>query len=66
MNLPATVPGWTRFSVAQDMLDRISTQQSSFESFLNTKSQMPTNNAERDVLFRDFLQWQQGAAARPK
>jgi len=65
MNLPATVPGWTRFSVAQDMLDRISTQQSSFESFLNTK-QMPTNDAERDVLFRDFLQWQQGAAARPK
>ena len=65
MNLAATVPGWTRFSVAQDMLDRISTQQSSFESFLNTK-QMPTNDAERDVLFRDFLQWQQGAAARPK
>ena len=65
MNLPATVPGWTRFSVAQDMLDRISAQQSSFESFLNTK-QMPTNDAERDVLFRDFLQWQQGAAARPK
>jgi len=65
MNLAATVPGWTRFSVAQDMLDRISTQQSSFESFLITK-QMPTNDAERDVLFRDFLQWQQGAAARPK
>ena len=65
MNLPATVPGWTRFSVAQDMLDRISAQQSSFESFLNTK-QKPTNDAERDVLFRDFLQWQQGAAARPK
>jgi hypothetical protein len=65
MNLAATVPGWTRFSVAQDMLDRISTQQSSFESFIITK-QMPTNDAERDVLFRDFLQWQQGAAARPK
>jgi len=66
MNLAATVPGWTRFSVAQEMLDRIASQQSSFESFLNTKSQMPTSDAERDVLFRDFLQWQQGAAARQK
>jgi len=66
MNLAATVPGWTRFGVAQDMLDKIASQQTSFDSFLNTRSQIPANDAERDALFRDFLQWQQGAAARQR
>jgi len=66
MNLAATVPGWTRFSVAQDMLDKIASQQTSFDSFLNTRSQIPANDADRDALFRDFLQWQQSAAARQK
>ena len=36
INLAATVPGWTRFSVAQDMLDRITSQQTSFQTFLST------------------------------
>lgn len=66
INLAATVPGWTRFSVAQDMLDRMGSQQSNFQSFLSTRSGLPTNDAERDALFRDFLQWQQGAAAHQK
>jgi TRAP-type uncharacterized transport system substrate-binding protein len=59
INLAATVPGWTRFSVAQDMLDHLTSQQSSFQTFLGTRSQTPTSDADRDALFRDFLQWQQ-------
>jgi TRAP-type uncharacterized transport system substrate-binding protein len=59
INLAATVPGWTRFSVAQDMLDHITSQQSSFQTFLGTRPQTPTSDADRDALFRDFLQWQQ-------
>jgi TRAP-type uncharacterized transport system substrate-binding protein len=61
INLAATVPGWTRFSVAQDMLDHITSQQASFQTFLGTRSQTPTSDADRDALFRDFLQWQQRA-----
>ena len=59
INLAATVPGWTRFSVAQDMLDHMTSQQTSFQTFLSTKSQVPTSDADREALFRDFLQWQQ-------
>ena len=31
INLAATVPGWTKFSVAQDMLDHMTSQQTSFK-----------------------------------
>jgi len=63
VNLAATVPGWTRFSAAQDMLQQIESQQqdkqkAEFQSFLSKRG-APANEAERDALFRDFLQWQQ-------
>ena len=66
INLAATVPGWTRFSVAQHMLDHITSQQSSFQTFLSTRSQMPTSDADRDALFQDFLQWQQRTGTHQK
>jgi TRAP-type uncharacterized transport system substrate-binding protein len=65
VNLAATVPGWTRWGPAEDMLQQLESQQqqqqkASFQTFLNSRQSqaMPTTDAERDALFRDFLQWQ--------
>jgi TRAP-type uncharacterized transport system substrate-binding protein len=65
VNLAATVPGWTRWAPAEDMLQQLEAQQqqqqkASFQTFLNSRQSqaMPTTDAERDALFRDFLQWQ--------
>ena len=65
VNLAATVPGWTRFSAAQDMLDKLEQQQGAtaqqqvdFDTFFSSQPHMPSSDAERDALFRDFLQWQ--------
>jgi len=63
INLAATVPGWTRFSVAQDMLDNITSQKASFQSFLSTKGNAPSNVEDKEALFREFMQWQQKNAA---
>jgi hypothetical protein len=64
VNLAATIPGWTRFSVAQDMLDKINQQkgteaqqQVDFDAYLSQQSHMPATDADREALFRDFLQW---------
>lgn len=64
VNLAATIPGWTRFSAAQDMLDKLEQQQGAtaqqqvdFDTFLSWQPHMPSSDAERDALFRDFLQW---------
>jgi TRAP-type uncharacterized transport system substrate-binding protein len=67
INLAATVPGWTRFSVADEMLQKIGgqqqqQQQADFQSYLNSRPSLPSNDAEREALFRDFLQWQTRAA----
>ena len=75
MNLAATVPGWTRFGVAQDMLDRLekqngteAQQQIDFDAYLKTQSHLPETDAERQALFKNFLQWrdQQQAHAAQK
>jgi TRAP-type uncharacterized transport system substrate-binding protein len=71
VNLAATVPGWTRWSVAEEMLQRIrqangvNTQQAGaaaeFATFLQEKgvgSVQPSQD-QREALFREFLQWQQ-------
>ncbi|MGC2124406.1 MAG: TAXI family TRAP transporter solute-binding subunit [Xanthobacteraceae bacterium] len=65
VNLAATVPGWTRFSVAQDMLDKMEQQngtsvqqQTDFDAFLRSQPHMPATDAERQALFHSFLQWQ--------
>ena len=66
VNLAATVPGWTQLSAAEDMLQRLEAQQqkqkADFQTFLNSHPGKPANAAERDALFRDFLQWQQSGA----
>ena len=63
VNLAATVPGWTRFSAAQDMLQQVEAQQAQkqkteFQAFLTKQPTMPANAAEREALFQEFLQWQ--------
>lgn len=68
VNLAATVPGWTRFSAADDMLQQIEAQQqehqkAAFQAFLDSRPNKPSGAGERDALFRDFLQWQQHQAS---
>ncbi len=61
VNLAATVPGWTRFSVAETMLQQLKTkqqQQTDFQAFLSTRQDAPDSEAGREALFRQFLQWQ--------
>src|SRR6516225_4910907 len=65
VNLAATVPGWTRFSVAEDMLQQIQAQQqqklqqrADFDTFVSRQPTMPVSDADREELFRKFLQWQ--------
>jgi TRAP-type uncharacterized transport system substrate-binding protein len=74
VNLAATVPGWTRFSVAEQLLQQTQAQQqqqqqqrqqqqqqqqrADFETFLSKQPNLPTSAADREDLFRKFLQWQ--------
>jgi TRAP-type uncharacterized transport system substrate-binding protein len=67
VNLAATVPGWTRWGPAEDMLQQIEAQHQQqekvdFQTFLKQQPNAPANEAERDALFRDFLQWRERAA----
>ena len=75
VNLGATVPGWTRYIIAQQMLERFygpsATGQEDisrdFQAFLNRiGSAAPQSQADREALFRQFLEWraQQGGRRR--
>ncbi len=71
VNLAATVPGWTRWSVAEEMLQRLrqangvnsqpAAAAADFAAFLREKnvSGVQPSADQRDALFREFLQWQQ-------
>ena len=65
VNLAARVPGWTRFSVAEQLLQQMQVEQqqkqqqrAAFETFLSNQPKMPVSDADREDLFRKFLQWQ--------
>ena len=66
VNLAATVPGWTRFAVADQLLQQMQMQaqqqqkqqRADFETFLSNQPKTPANDADREDLFRKFLQWQ--------
>src|SRR6266436_3113013 len=74
VNLGATVPGWTRYIIAQQMLERyhgpsVSAEDISrdFQAFLNRfGTSAPQSQADHEALFREFLQWreQQGGRRR--
>jgi len=62
ISLSAEIPGWTRFKPAADWLAEHRTapaqQQREFDAFLNSSDkQAPRGQAEREVLFREFMQW---------
>ena len=63
VNLTETVPGWTRWSVAEDMLSRLNQKEprsGEFWSFLKNRGPAVKNltQEQRDDLFNAFLQWQ--------
>jgi TRAP-type uncharacterized transport system substrate-binding protein len=76
VNLAATVPGWTRWSVAEDMLRKIRPAEvadaqsvgSDFASFLKStgSSAASLNQEQREALFREFLQWQEKQRTRQR
>ena len=66
VNLAATVPGWTRFSVSEEMLQRVgqgSTDQAmarDFQTYMTRQVRTaPRNDAERDAVFRQFMLWRE-------
>jgi TRAP-type uncharacterized transport system substrate-binding protein len=68
VNLAATVPGWTRSSVAEEMLRRLREKEvvaeqatsTEFSAFLKNKGPAFANltQEQRESIFRDFLLWQ--------
>ena len=69
VNLAATVPGWTRWSVADEMLKKIRPQDaadpqvagSEFSAFLKNTGSTAANltQEQREALFREFVQWRE-------
>jgi TRAP-type uncharacterized transport system substrate-binding protein len=66
VNLAATVPGWTRFSVSEEILQRVgqgSTDQTmarDFQTYMTRQVRTaPRNDAERDAVFRQFMLWRE-------
>ena len=68
VNLAATVPGWTRWSFAEEMLKRLRQKdaadaqvaRSEFSGFLKNKGSAAINltQDQHEALFKEFLQWQ--------
>jgi TRAP transporter TAXI family solute receptor len=69
VNLAATVPGWTRWSVAEEMLRRMRAKEveldpqqahAEFSAFLKNRDSAFANltQQQRDAIFLEFLQWQ--------
>ncbi len=66
VNLAATVPGWTRFSVSEDMLQRLAQSSADtpslrdFQTYMNREVRTaPRTEAERDAVFRQFMLWRE-------
>ena len=68
VSLSAEIPGWTRFKPAADWLvehRNMAPQKREFEAFLNNSDKRaPRTQADRDALFREFLQWRDRQSAR--
>ena len=73
VNLAATVPGWTRHTLSEQMLERIrgpaaATQEEigpDFQAFLTRmRTGRPLTQADREALFREFLQWREQQGRR--
>jgi hypothetical protein len=74
VNLAATVPGWTRHSLAEQMLERVRGPATAgqedvgrdFRAFLTrSKTVAPLSQADRETLFQQFLQWREQQGRKP-
>ncbi len=71
VNLAAEVPGWTRFTAAQDWLDQHAAAaaanaslQSDFNKFIALRiSNGEITPSQKDALFKEFLQWRDQQSA---
>ena len=61
MNLAATVPGWSRWAPAEEMLRKV--RQDTVADAATSGAATGTQE-QREALFREFLQWQQRQRAR--
>jgi uncharacterized protein len=68
VNLAATVPGWTRLNLAEDMLRKLrpdapdaQVASNEFAAFLKNSGSSNNNltQEQREVLFREFLRWRE-------
>lgn len=59
INLAGTIPGWTRFPAAQEMLDRVAARPKIDPTLARTQAARvaPNNPAEQERLFQQFLEW---------
>jgi len=74
INLAATVLGWTRFSVADETLQKYQSKEVArdgelsrdFQAFLARSGvrASPQNPGDREALFREFLQWREQQGTR--
>jgi hypothetical protein len=74
INLAATVPGWTRFVAAEETLQKHQSKDVArdgelsrdFQAFLTRSGARaaPQSQADREALFREFLQWREQQGAR--
>src|SRR6516225_3062107 len=76
VNLAATVPGWTRWSVSEDMLRRLRVRDvaepqvgaTEFSAFLKSKGPgfASLTPQQREEIFLEFLQWQKQRTNGPR
>ena len=64
INLAATVPGWKRFSVAEQQLQLKAstagdTTEQDFRLFMRQTGAAPRGDADREALFQSFLAWRE-------
>lgn len=76
VNLAATVPGWTRWSVANEMLAKLKQQEppaatnaaaapQDFAAFLSAHGGANLSAQQREALFRQFVEWEQRKQGAP-
>jgi hypothetical protein len=60
MNLAGTIPGWTRFPPAQEMVNKATSARPTIDPSLARQEAAraaPSNPAEQERLFNQFLEW---------
>ena len=63
VNLAATVPGWTRWSAAEEMLRRIQQKDPKVAEFGSPLRDL--SQEEREALFDQFLKWREQQSGAP-